>query len=132
MLRKAAEAKNGDEIEVWGDGLQTRSFLYIDECLEAVKRFMDTDFTGPVNVGSEEMVTINELARMAINISGKNIKIRNIQGQEFIDKYGFKCPLGVRGRNSDNRLYRKMMGWEVSQPLFEGMKITYDWIEKQI
>lgn len=132
MLRKAAEAKDGDEIEVWGDGLQTRSFLYIDECLEAVKRFMDTDFTGPVNVGSEEMVTINELARMAINISGKNIKIRNIQGQEFIDKYGFKCPLGVRGRNSDNRLYRRMMGWEVSQPLFEGMKITYDWIEKQI
>jgi GDP-D-mannose 3', 5'-epimerase len=132
MLRKAAEAQNGDEIEVWGDGLQTRSFLYIDDCLEAVKRFMETDFTGPVNIGSEEMVTINELAGMAIKISGKDIKIRNIQGQEFIDKYGFKCPLGVRGRNSDNRLYRKMMGWEVSLPLLEGMIKTYEWIEKQI
>jgi len=132
MIRKAAEAENNDEIEVWGDGLQTRSFLYIDECIEAVLKFMDTEFTGPVNVGSEEMVTINELARMAIRISGKKIKIRNIHGQDFIDKYGFKCPLGVRGRNSDNKLYRHIVGWEVSQPLIEGMKKTYAWIEKQI
>lgn len=132
MLRKAAEAENNGEIEVWGDGLQTRSFLYIDECIEAILKFVNTDFIGPVNIGSEEMVTINELAQMAIKISGKNIRIRNIQGQEFIAKYGFKCPLGVRGRNSDNKLYRKMIGWEVSQPLFEGMKKTYKWIETQI
>lgn len=132
MLRKAALAENNGEIEVWGDGLQTRSFLYIDDCLEAVLRFMETDFTGPVNIGSEEKVTINELAQMAIKISGKNIGIRNIYGKEFMDKYGFKCPLGVRGRNSDNKLYRKLVGWEVSQPLFEGMKKTYPWIEEQI
>ena len=132
MLRKAAEANDNGEIEVWGDGLQTRSFLYIDECIEAVLKFMDTNFTGPVNIGSEEMVTINELAQMAIGISGKNIRIRNIYGQDFIDKFGFKCPLGVRGRNSDNKLYRQVVGWEVSQPLFEGMKKTYKWIEQQI
>jgi GDP-D-mannose 3', 5'-epimerase len=131
MLRKAAEDENKGEIEVWGDGLQTRSFLYIDECLEAVLRFLDTKFTGPVNIGSEEMVTINELAQMAIKISGKDIRIRNIHGKDFIDKYGFKCPLGVRGRNSDNKLYRKVVGWEVSQPLYVGMKKTY-WIDKQI
>jgi GDP-D-mannose 3', 5'-epimerase len=132
MLRKAAEAENNGEIEVWGDGLQTRSFLYIDECIEAVQRFMNVDFTGPVNIGSEEMVTINELAAMAIRISGKNIKIRNLYGQEFIDKYGHKCPLGVRGRNSDNKLFRKIMGWEVSQPLKAGMQKTYSWIETMI
>jgi nucleoside-diphosphate-sugar epimerase len=132
MLRKAAEANDNEEIEVWGDGLQTRSFLYIDECIEAVLKFMDTNFTGPVNIGSEEMVTINELAQMAIGISGKNMRIRNIYGQDFIDKFGFKCPLGVRGRNSDNKLYRQVVGWEVSQPLFEGMKKTYKWIEQQI
>ena len=132
MLRKAAETEDGGVLEVWGDGLQTRSFLYIDECIEAVLRFMQTSFTGPVNIGSEEMVTINELARMAIDISGKNISIRNIKGQEFIDKYGFKCPLGVRGRNSDNKLYRKMVGWEVSRPLKEGMIKTYDWINNQV
>lgn len=132
MLRKAAEAPEKGEIEVWGDGLQTRSFLYIDECIEAVLKFMNTDFTGPVNIGSEEMVTINELAQMAIRISGKDLRIRNIYGQEFIDKYGFKCPLGVRGRNSDNKLYRKIIGWEVSQPLFTGMQKTYEWIRKQI
>jgi GDP-D-mannose 3',5'-epimerase len=132
MLRKVAEAENNSEIEVWGDGLQTRSFLYIDECIEAVLRFIDTDFPGPVNIGSEEMVTINELAQMAIKISRKNIRIKNIYGKDFIEKYGFKCPLGVRGRNSDNKLYRKLVGWEVSQPLFEGMKKTYAWIEKQI
>jgi nucleoside-diphosphate-sugar epimerase len=132
MLRKVAEADNNSEIEVWGDGLQTRSFLYIDECLEAISRFMDINFTGPLNIGSEEMVTINELAQMAIKISGKTLIIKNIYGQEFIDKYGFKCPLGVRGRNSDNKLYRKLVEWEVSQPLLEGMKKTYSWIKEQI
>lgn len=132
MIRKAVEAADNGEIEVWGDGLQTRSFLYIDECIEAVLKFMETDNRGPVNIGSEEMVTINQLAGMAIKLSGKNIKIRNIYGEEFLKKYGFKCPLGVRGRNSDNKLYRELVGWEVSQPLFEGMKKTYDWIEKQV
>ena len=132
MLRKAGETKEGEFFEVWGDGQQTRSFLYIDSCLEAVERFMQTDFTGPVNIGSEEMVTINELAQMAINISGKKISIHNIAGQEFIDKYGFKCPLGVRGRNSDNKLYREKMSWEVSEPLIAGMRKTYSWIYEQL
>jgi nucleoside-diphosphate-sugar epimerase len=132
MCRKAAEAKNGDVIEVWGDGKQTRSFLYINECLEAIQRLMDSDFTGPVNIGSEEMVTINQLASMAIAISEKDLTIKNIEGQEFIEKYGFKCPLGVKGRNSDNKLFKEKMGWEVSQPLSIGLKETYRWIKTQV
>jgi len=132
MCRKAAETPDGGEIEVWGDGLQTRSFLYIDDCVEAVLRFMHSDFMGPVNIGSEEMVTINQLAQMAIDISGKNVHIHNISGKEFFDKYGFKCPVGVRGRNSDNQLYREKMGWEVSMPLRSGMEKTYDWIHQQV
>ena len=132
MLRKASETADGGNFEVWGDGLQTRSFLYIDECLDAVERFMHTDFIGPVNIGSEEMVTINQLAQMAIDIAGKKIKIHNIAGQEFIDKYGFNCPLGVRGRRSDNDLYRKKMGWEVSEPLIDGMRKTFTWIDEQV
>jgi len=132
MLRKAAESTNGGEIEVWGDGRQTRSFLYVDECVEAVLRLMETDFTDPVNIGSEEMVTINELAAMAIKISGKSINIKNIDGKEFFEKYGFECPTGVRGRNSDNRLYRNRVGWEVSQPLYDGMVETYKWIAKKV
>ena len=132
MCRKAAEAKDGDVIEVWGDGKQTRSFLYIDECLEAVQRLMDSDFTGPVNIGSEEMVSINQLTSMAIAISEKDLIIKNIEGQEFIEKYGFKCPLGVKGRNSDNKLFKQKMGWEVSQPLSIGLKETYKWIKSQV
>ena len=132
MLRKAAETNDGGSIEVWGDGLQTRSFLYVDECVEAVIRLMNSEFIGPVNIGSEEMVTINQLAQMAIDISHKEITINNIYGQEFIDKYGFKCPTGVRGRNSDNTLYKKNIGWEVSLPLIEGMIKTYSWIENQV
>ena len=133
MLRKAAETSDGGEIEVWGDGLQTRTFLFIDQCLEAVEKLMyQNEFIGPVNIGSEEMVTINQLAQMAIDISGKKMGIHNIAGQEFIDKYGFKCPLGVRGRRSDNDLYRKKMGWEVSEPLIEGMRKTYTWIKEQV
>jgi nucleoside-diphosphate-sugar epimerase len=130
MCRKVAESDT--EIEVWGDGKQTRSFLYIDECIEAVLRLMDSNFVGPVNIGSEEMVTINQLAQMAIDISEKNIKIKNIQGDEFQLKYGFKCPVGVRGRNSDNKLYETKIGWSVSEPLIEGMKKTYEWINKQV
>ena len=131
MLRKAAETNDGKSFEVWGDGLQTRSFLFVDECVEAVLRLMKSEFSGPVNIGSEEMVTINKLAEMAISISGKNITINNIGGQEFVEKYGFRCPTGVRGRNSDNNLFREKMGWEVSEPLIEGMKKTYVWIKNQ-
>ena len=87
---------------------------------------------GPVNIGSEEMITINGLAKMAIDISKKDIKIKNIDGQNFIDKYGFKCPLGVKGRNSDNKLYKSKIGWSVSDPLINGMKNTYIWIDNQL
>jgi len=132
MCRKAAETENGGEIEVWGNGLQTRSFLYVDECVEAVIRLMESDFEGPVNIGSEEMVTINQLASMAISISEKEINIINIEGEEFEKKYGFRCPLGVKGRNSDNKLYREKIGWEVSQPLSVGLKKTYQWIKSQV
>tara|TARA_B100000497_G_C7436016_1_gene271770 strand:- start:7 stop:636 length:630 start_codon:yes stop_codon:yes gene_type:complete len=130
MCRKVAQSN--DMVEVWGDGLQTRSFLYIDDCIEAMLRFMRQDkFIGPVNIGSEEKVTINQLAQMAIDISKKDVKLYNIYGDAFIDEYGFPCPVGVRGRNSDNKLYKEKMGWEVSMPLIDGMKKTYEWIKKQ-
>jgi nucleoside-diphosphate-sugar epimerase len=132
MMRKVAEASSGDSIEVWGDGLQTRSFLHVDECVEAVLRLMKTDFIGPVNIGSEEMVTINELAQIAIDCSGKELTIGNIAGAEFVSKYGFSCPLGVKGRNSHNALYKEKVGWEVSESLREGMIKTYGWIESQV
>jgi len=121
MCRKVAETADGGEIEIWGDGLQTRSFLYVDECLEAVRRLMESDFAGPVNIGSEEMVTINQLAEMAMSIAGKKLSIRHIEG-----------PLGVRGRNSDNHLIRERLGWEPSRPLREGMEKTYSWIAAQV
>ena len=130
MCRKVAETEN--TLEVWGDGNQTRSFLFIDECITAIFKLMEADFIGPVNIGSEEMVTINQLGQMAIDISEKDVKIINIYGQEFINKYGFECPLGVRGRNSDNKLYKDKIGWEVSQPLIDGMKKTYQWIDEQV
>ena len=132
MCRKAAEANDGGSIEVWGTGEQIRSFLYIDECLEAVDRLMKSDFMGPVNIGSEEMISINDFAQMAIDISGKNISINNIDGDEFYNKYGFKCPTGVKGRNSDNTLYESKIGWKVSQPLKLGMEKTFEWIKKQV
>jgi nucleoside-diphosphate-sugar epimerase len=132
MCRKAAETPDGGEIEVWGDGLQTRSFLFIDECVDAVLRLMRQEsFEGPVNIGSEEMVTINQLAQMAIDASGKNITIKNIEGEEFIAKYGFRCPVGVRGRNSDNKLYKEKLGSDVAYPLDKGIKQTFEWINKQ-
>lgn len=133
MCRKAAETADGGEIEVWGDGEQTRSFLYIDECVDKILKFMRQDsFLGPVNIGSEEMVSINELARLAITASGKNITIKNISGEEFEAKYGFKCPVGVRGRNSDNNLYRKEVGCDVYYPLDKGIEETFKWINKQV
>lgn len=132
MCRKVAETPDGGEIEVWGDGQQTRSFLYIDECLESIEKFMNSDFLGPVNIGSEEMVTINDLAQMAINISGKNIRINNLGGEDFKEKYGFNCPVGVRGRNSDNKLFYEKIGWKVNQPLINGMEKTFQWINKLV
>jgi GDP-D-mannose 3', 5'-epimerase len=121
LCRKVAETADGGEIEVWGDGEQTRSFLYIDECVEGVRRLVDSEFTGPVNIGSEEMVTINQLAAIAMEIAGKKLAIRHIPG-----------PLGVRGRNSDNRLIREKLGWSPTQPLRDGMATTYAWISKQV
>lgn len=121
ICRKVAEAQGGGEIEIWGDGEQTRSFLYIDECVEGVRRLMNSDFTGPVNIGSEEMVTINHLAAQVTAISGKWLGVRHVDG-----------PLGVRGRNSDNRLIGSKLGWKPSLPLCTGLEKTYSWIEKQV
>jgi len=132
ICRKVAECKEGGQIEIWGSGKQTRSFLYINECLEATYKLMQSNFTGPVNIGSEEMISINDLAKMVTSISKKNITIKNIQGKEFLDKYGHECPIGVNGRNSDNELYKKKIGWSVSEPLIEGMKKTYNWVNKQV
>ena len=115
-----AEEENGS-IEVWGDGLQTRSFLYIDECIEATRRLMDSNFLGPVNIGSEEMVSINQLVDTAAKVAGKTIEKNHIDG-----------PLGVRGRNSNNDLVREKLGWDYSQTLEEGIAKTYVWISEQI
>ena len=133
MCRKVAVAKNGDSIEVWGDGAQTRSFMFIDDCVEATLRFMRQDeFDGPVNIGSEEMVTINDLAQMAIDSSGKKLGIKNLTGDDFFSTHGFECPVGVRGRNSHNKLYLEKMHWQASRTLKEGMLLTYRWISEQI
>ena len=121
LSRKIAETLDGGEIEVWGDGKQTRSFLYIDECVEGIIRLMDSNFKGPVNIGSEEMISINDLANNIIDISGKMIYIKNIEG-----------PTGVRGRNSNNNLIKEKIGWSPTQPLYTGLIQTYEWIEKQI
>jgi len=121
MCRKAIETSDNNEMEMWGDGKQTRSFLYIDECLDGVRKFMESEFYGPVNIGSEEMVTINQLAEMAIGFSGKNILIKHIDG-----------PLGVRGRNSDNKLLKEKLNWEPSKKLIDGLKITFDWIKEKV
>jgi len=132
ICRKVAEANDGGEIEIWGDGSQTRSFLYVDECVEAVLRLMNSKYDKPLNIGSEEMVTMNQLAEMVIRLSGKNLTIKNIYGDEFFNKYGYKCPLGVKGRNSDNKLYRENIGWEVSQPLEIGINKLYHWINVKV
>lgn len=121
ICRKIAKASSGNEIEIWGNGKQTRSFLYIDECIEGTIRLMRSNFEGPVNIGSSEMVTINRLVECVAEISGKNIKKKYIEG-----------PIGVNGRNSDNRLIEKKLGWSPSQPLKSGLATTYDWINKQI
>jgi nucleoside-diphosphate-sugar epimerase len=121
LSRKVAMAPPGGTIEIWGDGEQTRSFLYVDECIEAIRRLMESDFVGPVNIGSEEMLTINHLAEMVMRIAGKELSIKHVQG-----------PTGVRGRNSDNRLIRERLGWEPTQKLEVGMRKTYAWIAEQV
>ena len=123
LSRKIASAKlkNLPYIEIWGDGYQTRSFLYIDECIEGTLRLMRSDFTGPVNIGSEEMVTIRQLAQLIMEIAGVAVEIRSIPG-----------PVGVRGRNSDNALIYEKLGWKPSQPLRQGLEITYRWVEEQV
>jgi len=119
---KVANAKDGDAIEVWGDGLQTRSFLYIDECIEGILRLMDSNYTQPVNIGSDEMVSINTLAQMIIDISGKDVTIKNIQSDK----------IGVTGRNSDNTLINEVLGWKPSLPLSYGLIETYNFINKKV
>ena len=121
ICRKVAETEDGGEIEVWGDGNQTRSFLHVDECVEGVRRLMESDFAGPVNIGSEERVTINQLAQLVMGIANKEIRIRHIPG-----------PLGVRGRNSDNRLIQDKLNWTPSRPLLDGLKDTYEWINQEV
>ena len=121
LCRKVAEAVDGGEIEIWGDGLQTRSFLYVDECVEGVRRLMESDFKEPVNIGSDEMVTINQLAEMAMKVAGKKLSLKHISG-----------PTGVRGRNSDNNLIRAKLGWAPSESLYVGMEETYQWIQLQV
>ena len=121
FCRKVAEQPDGGEIEMWGDGGQTRSFLYVDECLEAVRRLMQSSFSGPVNIGSGEMVTINRMAEMIMEIAGKKLTVKHIPG-----------PLGVRGRNSDNRLIRENLGWAPTLPLRDGLAKTYSWIAARI
>lgn len=120
ICRKVIEAGDGGTIEIWGDGKQTRSFLYVDECVEGIRRLMESDFSGPVNIGSEEMISINDFAKLIAEISGNNIKINNIKGPE-----------GVRGRNSDNALIQEKLGWAPSHTLREGITKTYHWIAEQ-
>ncbi|NBB91750.1 MAG: NAD-dependent epimerase/dehydratase family protein [Gammaproteobacteria bacterium] len=121
LCRKVAEAPEGGDVEIWGDGKQTRSFLYVDECLEGTLRLMRSDWSGPVNIGSEEMVSIDELVHMIMSISGKQLELRHVPGPE-----------GVRGRNSDNRLIREKLDWAPSRPLKEGLQVTYEWIRDQV
>ena len=121
ICRKVAEATVGGEIEIWGDGKQTRSFLYIDECIEGTTRLLRSDFAGPVNIGSDEMVTINQLADMVARVAGKKVTKKHIPG-----------PLGVRGRNSDNRLIQDKLKWRPAQPLEAGLRSTYMWVETQL
>lgn len=121
VSRKVACAKDGGTLEIWGDGQQTRSFLYIDECLEGMRRLMNSQFAGPVNIGSQEMVTINQLAEMVMKIANKKLNIKYVDG-----------PMGVRGRNSDNRLIREKLGWAPSEPLSKGLERTYHWIAAQV
>jgi nucleoside-diphosphate-sugar epimerase len=121
VCRKVAQAKSNGQIELWGDGQQTRSFLYVDECSEATMRLTRSNFPGPVNIGSEEMVTIDHLVDLVCDIAGKRLEKVHVPG-----------PTGVRGRNSDNRLIMEKLGWQPSLPLRSGLEKTYAWIESQV
>jgi nucleoside-diphosphate-sugar epimerase len=121
MCRKVAEAPNGGEIEIWGDGEQTRTFLYIDECVEGVRRLMESSVSSPVNIGSDELISINDLAKMAMNIADKKLFVKHISG-----------PLGVRGRSSDNTYIGEALGWRPTTKLIDGIRITYQWIAGQV
>jgi GDP-D-mannose 3',5'-epimerase len=121
ICKKVAEAKDGDFIEIWGDGHQTRSFLFIEDCLDGIRHLMNADYTEPVNIGSEEMVSILELVELLCRLSNKKMFIRSVDG-----------PVGVRGRNSDNRLMRKITGWEPRTRLEDGIRNTYLWVERQV
>lgn len=122
ICRKVAKAKNNSTIDVFGDGLQTRSFLYIDECIKAIIRLCSSNFMGPVNIGSKEMISINDFTNMIIKLSKKQLNIKNIPFHG----------VGVRGRNSDNKLIKEKLNWEPNYPLEKGIKITYDWILEQV
>lgn len=122
ICRKVAEVKDGDQVEVWGDGKQTRSFLYIDECIEGIRRLMQSDFTGPVNIGSDEMVSINDLVDLVISVSNKR----------SIEKKHITGPIGVAGRNSCNKLIKEKLGWAPSVKLLTGLIHTYNWVEQQV
>ncbi|MDR2730391.1 MAG: GDP-mannose 4,6-dehydratase, partial [Treponema sp.] len=121
MCRKVAETHDGGEIEIWGDGEQTRTFLYVDECLEGIRRLMDSKVIGPVNIGSDELISINGLAEMAMNIAGKKLTFKHIPG-----------PLGVRGRSSENTYIQQVLGWRPATKLIDGMKVTYEWIADEV
>jgi nucleoside-diphosphate-sugar epimerase len=121
LCRKVAEAQDGGEIEIWGDGNQTRSFLYIDECIDGIRRLMDSNYTEPINIGSDEMIAIGDLANKIINISGKSLAVKFVDG-----------PRGVAGRNSNNDLIKSVLDWSPSQPLQNGLVETYSWIANQI
>ena len=121
MCRKIAQTPEGGSIDMFGDGKQTRSILYVDECVEGILRLTHSDFTGPVNIGSEEMISINDFAYMIMGIAGKKLTINHIPG-----------PLGVRGRSSDNRLIRQHLNWEPNSPLVDGITKTYHWINEQV
>ena len=116
-----AKLKGNNEIEIWGDGKQMRSFCFIDDCIEGIYRLMNSDFNDPINIGQDRMISINELVQMVANVTGIKVTIKHIKG-----------PLGVRGRNSDNSLLRQVLKWEPQIPLEKGLEITYRWIEDQI
>jgi nucleoside-diphosphate-sugar epimerase len=121
LCRKVANCLDGGEIDIWGDGLQTRSFLYIDECIEGILKLMQSNFSEPINIGSEELVSINDLVKYIIDISGKEVYVKNIAG-----------PQGVRGRNSHNKLIENTLNWKPTGTLYDGLTKTYNWIKQRI
>jgi len=121
VCRKVAEATDGGKVNIWGDGQQTRSFLYIEECLQGIDQLMNSTFPGPVNLGSDELITINDLTKIVMDIAIKNLSIKHVEG-----------PQGVRGRCSDNKLINDKLGWKPQMSLREGLELTYPWIAQQV